>query len=303
VRAFEASGYYILRSGWGQDRDRYEDERYLIFDCGPLGAGNHGHIDLLHFEAYAFGRPLLVDPGRFTYHEGGGTNWRVLFRGSAYHNTVTIDGRNQVRYEFDKTRFKIRGPEPARELLAFDSGAEVDSVHGVCRSHEYDAVHERRIVFVGGEYWIVSDLLTATGPHDYDVWFHLSADAQDRVTVSGTRVDAPYLVLAQPEDARTAVSITPGFVSPSYGIKRPAPIVRFHRRARNAVFHAVLIPHRGVQPHVAVETRGERKLRITIRTGRETFCDAVEFDSAGVSFKRQAAAPEHTASEHLQTTG
>lgn len=196
VRAFDASGYYILRSGWGRGGDHYADERYLIFDCGPLGAGNHGHLDLLNFEAYAFGRPLVVDPGRFTYHEGDGPNWRVLFRGTGYHNTVTVDGGNQVRYEFDKTRFKIRGPEAARELRAFASGAEIDYVRGVCRSHEYDAVHERRIVFVRGEYWIVSDVLTATEPHDYDVWFHLPADAEDRVTLSGGRVDAPFLVLA-----------------------------------------------------------------------------------------------------------
>src|SRR6185503_10473684 len=119
IRAFEASGYYVLRSGWGDRGEDYDAERYLVFDCGPLGAGNHGHLDLLHFEAYAYGRPLIVDPGRYTYHESGSPNWRVVFRGTSYHNTITVDRRNQIRYEFDKTRFKIRGPQPERELRSF----------------------------------------------------------------------------------------------------------------------------------------------------------------------------------------
>jgi heparinase II/III-like protein len=299
LRAFETAGYYILRSGWGP-RDRYADERYLIFDCGPLGAGNHGHLDLLHFEAYAYGRPLIVDPGRYTYHEGDDPNWRAVFRGSGYHNTVTVDGRNQVRYQFDKTRFKIRGPEPGRELRSFFSGDDIDCIHGVCRSHEYEAVHERRIVFVRGEYWIVTDLLTASEPHDYDVWFHLSPEAQGRVAISGDRVAAPFLVIAQPHGSETDVSLAPGFVSPIYGIKQSAPIVRFHRRARNTVFHTVLVPHRGVQPHVAVQSCGDQIL-ITIRTGRQVFCDDLRFDSGSVSFKRQAASPERESSPELLT--
>ncbi|MEZ4764024.1 MAG: heparinase II/III family protein [Calditrichia bacterium] len=54
-----------MRSGWGE-RKSFTDERYLMFDCGPLGEGNHGHIDFLSFEMAAFGRSLIVDPGRYT---------------------------------------------------------------------------------------------------------------------------------------------------------------------------------------------------------------------------------------------
>jgi uncharacterized heparinase superfamily protein len=285
ARAFEASGYYVLRSGW----DEGIDERYLIFDCGPLGAGNHGHLDLLHFEAYAYGRPLIVDPGRYTYYEGEPQNWRVLFRGTSYHNTVTVDGRDQIRYEFDKTRFRIRGPEPERELRSFVIGDEIDYLQATCRSHEYDAFHERRIIFVRGEYWIVSDLLSAPEPHDYDLRFHLSPEAQYRVTTQGNSALAPFIVIAQPSATRTTLSIEPGFVSPKYGVKHSAPIIRFSQRARNAVFHTVLVPHRGVQPQVEVESSGDRQLRITIQFGDAVLVDSIEFDEIGKpSFERQA---------------
>jgi Heparinase II/III-like protein/Heparinase II/III N-terminus len=59
--SFPDGGYFTQRSGWE------EDARFLIFDCGPLGDGGHGHYDLLSVEVCAGGRPLIVDPGRFTY--------------------------------------------------------------------------------------------------------------------------------------------------------------------------------------------------------------------------------------------
>src|SRR5262249_15506459 len=62
--SFPDGGYFVQRSGWDADA------RYLVFDCGPLGAGGHGHYDALAVEAAAHARTLLVDPGRFTYAEG-----------------------------------------------------------------------------------------------------------------------------------------------------------------------------------------------------------------------------------------
>src|SRR5207249_1589723 len=107
-KGFPDGGYHILRSGWGNGSEPFEDERYLVFDCGPLGRGNHGHLDLLSFEMAAYGQSLVVDPGRYVYDESGGTNWRVLFRGTGYHNTVQVDKKNQTRYALGKNSFKIQ---------------------------------------------------------------------------------------------------------------------------------------------------------------------------------------------------
>ena len=71
-------GYFVQRTS----------DRYLIFDCGPLGDGGHGHYDALSIEAWAGERPLVIDPGRYTYAEGE-PNLRHWFRGTAAHNTVT----------------------------------------------------------------------------------------------------------------------------------------------------------------------------------------------------------------------
>ena len=88
--SFPDGGYFTQRSGW-------ERRRFLIFDCGPLGDGGHGHYDLLSFEACAGGRPLVVDPGRYTYADGE-PNLRHWFKGTAAHNTVCVDGLDQTPY-------------------------------------------------------------------------------------------------------------------------------------------------------------------------------------------------------------
>ena len=108
---FPDGGYYVQRSGWGEGADRFEDERFLILDCGPLGEGGHGHYDLLSVELSAAGRPLIVDPGRYTYHEGhpdlaGEPNLRHWFKGTAAHNTVLVDRLDQTEYH----RGKPKGP-------------------------------------------------------------------------------------------------------------------------------------------------------------------------------------------------
>ena len=260
-KGFPEGGYYVLRSGWGNGLEPFEDARYLVFDCGPLGRGNHGHLDLLSFEMAAYGRSLIVDPGRYVYDESGETNWRVLFRGTSYHNTVQVDKMNQTRCCFDKTRFKIKGPEPEHRLKLFSSASGYDYVHGVARSHEYPVVHERKIFFPWLEYWVVSDVLLASEAHQYDLLFHLAPEAWQQVTVETSpeslAVLAPNLIIAQPAGTQDAFSaeqpaIENGYVSPTYGVKHVAPIVRFTRRAATTTYHTVLYPYRMKRPRVAV---------------------------------------------------
>ena len=275
---FADSGYSIIRSGWGGDGNAFGDEQYLIFDCGPLGAGNHGHFDCLNFELAAYGRSLIVDPGRYTYSEAGEVNWRVQFRGTAYHNTVVVDGKNQTRYEprpikeasrhaHGSVRHKVTGSAPQHEMRAFSSKPRFDFLHGIARSQEYDAVHERRMFFAFGEYWICCDTLTSPSTHRYDLLFHLNEQAQDRVTTKRERgtllVYAPNLVIAQEErEGAVELDVEPGFVSYRYGVKHAAPILRFTQNESNAEFQTVLYPYRTDPPTISM-----RGLRVTSEDG------------------------------------
>ncbi|ESS67573.1 heparinase II/III-like protein [Methyloglobulus morosus KoM1] len=286
-KAFPSGGYYILRSGWGESLEAYEDERYLVFDCGDLGAGNHGHLDLLSFEMAAYGQSLIVDPGRYTYDESGETNWRVLFRGTSYHNTVLVDGLNQTRYEFHKQKFKIKGQQPEYALKAFISQLGFDYLHGIAHSHEYPVVHERKILFIKGEYWVICDVLRADDVHNYDLLFHLAASAQGKVSISCDKqsfsVDAPNLVMIQPVRQSATVSLEGGYVSPTYGIKQDAPVLKFNQHRAECSFYTVIYPYKDERPGLTVSSIPVSK--------REVLCNP--FSAACLSITVERAGQLH----------
>jgi hypothetical protein len=194
----------------------------LIFDCGPLGEGGHGHYDLLSVEVAAAGGPLLVDPGRFTYSEGP-PNLRRWFKGTAAHNTVCVDGRDQTAYR----RGKPKGPVARGRLLERLGAPGFDLLRGLAASPRYDAVHERAIAFMAGEYWLIVDRLRAGEPHDYDLRFHLAPEATGATRVDrgagNAAVRAPGLALAFAAGAEPR--LVAGWHSPAYGVKLDAPIV------------------------------------------------------------------------------
>ncbi len=275
VAHFPVSGYSVVRSEWGKgggkDAAPFTDAQYLVFDSGPLGEGNHGHFDCLNFELAAFGRSLIVDPGRYTYSEAvspdDATNWRVHFRGTAAHNTVCVDGRQQTRYlprpikpgtrhAAGSVRHKISGPAPDARLLERHHGAQLDLLHGQARSHEYDAVHDRCIVFVDRRYWIVSDWLRAPTDHEYQLNFQLGAPARGAsalCTAAGVRLSSPGLLLLQPARAGVLSTLRPSWVSARYGDKQPAPALQSTLTARDADFDTVLVPWQAQAPRVTVE--------------------------------------------------
>ncbi len=211
-----------------------------MLDCGPIGAGGHGHYDLLGIEASAGGRRLLVDPGRFTYAESTSENWRRWFKGTAAHNTVCVDGLDQTPYR----RRKPKGQVAEGRFLGRLSAPGLDVLHGEATSPCYDAVHARRVVFVGDEYWLVEDRLRARIPHRYDLRFHLAADA-----LNATRVDhdgrtaivrAPGLALVLPGAAVPVLEH--GWIAPEYGRKVPAPVVSVAVEASDAMFLTLVAP-------------------------------------------------------------
>ncbi len=267
VASFAASGYHVIRSGWGH-RNNFSAQQHLVFDCGPLGEGNHGHFDALSFELAAHGRALIVDPGRYTYSEAGEINWRLHFRGTAAHNTICIDGLNQTRYEprpvkdasrhaTGSVRHKVVGRAPITTLVERATSPVFDLLHGRSEGQAYNARHERVILYIDGCYWLVSDWVRAPDAHDMRLNFQLSTQAEGQTRLDSgeteARVASPGLQLNQPLRAGQTASIQAGWVSPTYGVKHPAP--RFCTQAHGARldFDTVLL----LDDHKQVFTRIE----------------------------------------------
>jgi Heparinase II/III-like protein/Heparinase II/III N-terminus len=252
--SFPAGGYFFQRSGWGTDGVPFAEERFLVFDCGPLGAGGHGHYDLLSIEAAAGGRPLLVDPGRFTYAEERSPNWRRWFKGTAAHNTVCIDRLDQTTYR----RRAPKGRVAEGRFLGRLSAPGLDVLHGKARSPCYDAVHARRVVFVGDEYWLVEDRLRAAGPHRYDLRFHLAPEAWNATEIAhdgrAAVVRAPGLAIVVPGDVRP--TLEEGWYAPEYGRKLQAPVVSIAvEDVPSTTFLSLVVPLDAEQPVPDVRVR------------------------------------------------
>lgn len=152
-------------------------------------------------------------------------------------------------------------------MRTFATKSRFDFLHGIARSHEYDAVHERRLFFAFGEYWICCDTLTSPTKHNYDLLFHLSEQARDQVKIKRDRgtlsVCSPNLIIAQEDRFESMdLGVEPGYVSYRYGVKHPAPVVRFSQHGSNVEFQTVLFPYRDLAPSIRV-----RELPVTSEAG------------------------------------
>lgn len=244
LEVFPDAGYVFLRP---------RPDQYLVFDCGPLGAGNHGHLDCLSFELAACGRSLIVDPGRYSYHEGGVTNQRAAFRSTGAHNLVQIDGREQTAYRQGPKRMKIAGPEPRATLLEAREGY----VRARAVSAEYPVVLDRTIIAGNGGWWLVFDRMEAAEEHDYDLCFQLSPEAQGQTSLGPDgMLHSPNLVIAVAASYATSPCIEQGWVAPAYGIRHAAPRLCVSQRAASGWFAALLIPFEGEEPRIGLETDG-----------------------------------------------
>jgi hypothetical protein len=262
---FPEAGYYFQRSGWGT-ADEYREERFLVFDCGPLGDGGHGHYDLLNVEIFARGTPLIVDPGRYTYSEAG-SNLRRWFKGTAAHNTVIVDGMDQTPYR------KGRPGERTADgvFVGRRTASGFDILEGTAHSPCYDAVHTRSVLFIADEYWIIEDRLTASTPHRYDLRWHLSPEAWRRTelltTDSGRVARAPGVALLFL--THDGVELETGWISPRYGLKQRAPVVNVSARGTEVSFLTLVVPQREdrVLPCVEVSSAGGHRETRIVRVG------------------------------------
>jgi hypothetical protein len=112
----------------------WRDERtWLAFDCGPPAPDflpAHAHADALSFQLWRDGRPVVVDPGTYTYERGADRDW---FRSTRAHSTVTVDGRDQFEL-WDAFR---TGPLPRVELVEAAEGRLVGAVGSHLRHLEW----------------------------------------------------------------------------------------------------------------------------------------------------------------------
>lgn len=281
-RRFDDSGYLVLTDGWGRDRAEYATRTRVVYDCARLGEGSHSHYDLFSFCLHAEGHPAVVDPGRYTYSStvgDDGIDWRHTFKSTRAHNTVTIDGADQTRY-LSRTK---HGPEVSVEGARWHLGERSDWVVASARSAEYSPVHTRVLVFVLRQYLLVVDMVTITDGRDHtaELRFHLPAGIRPTLELDGQQarlVGGPVQLLSWVAPG-AAAGLEPGWVSPEYGVKHPAPVVAVSQAGdADLAFASALGPHRtegGYLALHAVHRLGRTGFLVEGTIGGEPFEDSV----------------------------
>jgi asparagine synthase (glutamine-hydrolysing) len=150
--SFSATGYHILRG--------HDPSCYGAFRCGSL-RDRFSQIDMLHLDVWWRGLNVLVDAGSYMYN--GPAVWHNHFFRTSSHNTVEIDGRDQMLH-FRK--FKVLYLTEAK-TLHFEDGQE----WALCEGEHYGylraplrSVHRRAVLFVKDDLWIVVDRIIGRSP-------------------------------------------------------------------------------------------------------------------------------------------
>lgn len=216
--SFEESGYSLVRGG----------EALLLFDHGFLGMPplcGHGHADALSITLRIGSRPLLIDPGAFSYAD---LPWRTYFRGTAAHNTVTVDRKDQAVQEAP-----FIWSQPFQAACVYTDRLENGSIRLLAFHSGYarrGVTHWRALVFRPPGNWLIWDFLAGRGEHLLDLHWHLGVPAAQ---------DGERLLFSDFEEGG-ALSIKGGKItvhrgetdpilgwsSPDYGKKEPIMTVR-----------------------------------------------------------------------------
>ncbi len=219
---FADGGFYVLRT----------PQTHLIVDCGDVGMrgrGGHGHNDILSFELFLNGFNVVTDCGAYLYTAS--REWRNKFRSTAFHNTLQIDDEELNRFVGRDALWQLHND--ARPIdPAFHTASGVDGFRGGHSGYARLAtpVSHTRALFVdkARPRVLVCDRVDGTGTHAL-VWrFHL--DPAVTAEVRGTDVclfcDGRTVWLLPDDTAATfLLSVEPGWISPSYGVKVPTAVV------------------------------------------------------------------------------
>ncbi len=165
------AGWSIMRTGWTPQ------DRYLLFESGPFGRA-HQHEDKLGIICQVAGKTVLTEGGTYSYDR---SDWRRYVLSTRAHNTVMVDGREQNRRPLRET-WVTDAPTDAHWFSddAFDYARGIyDAGYGP--ENAVRVAHERQVLFVKPEYWIICDRMTPEDDAEYtcEALFHLDAEAAE----------------------------------------------------------------------------------------------------------------------------
>ncbi len=201
---------------------------YMIISAGEVGTaglGNHKHNDVFSFELSSQGETFIIDPGTYIYTPDKTS--RNLFRSTAYHNNLQINGR-EIN-EIPKNELFGMREKAYPKVLKWESNEDKDIFEAEHCGYQ-PITHRRRIVFdKKKKSWTINDFLKGNGQHLVEIYFHLAPNVkaklkENRIELIGFKNNLSLSFLGE---TKLNHEILNGFVSPSYGLKKKSSIIKF----------------------------------------------------------------------------
>jgi uncharacterized heparinase superfamily protein len=216
-QAFPAGGFYVLRA----------PDAVMVVDAGEVGMrgiGGHGHNDVLSFDLWAAGAPLLVDSGTYTYSRDAAA--RQALRSTAAHNALRLDGQETSRLGSGRWLWRIENDaQPTVHTWTSDASCDLlDAAHDGYGRLPRPVIHRRRIRFdKQRRAWWIEDSLEGSGEHLVELFFH--PGVPPCVEDGALRLSAPRADLWLFGPAGTRLHQEPGWISRGYGQRQPATVL------------------------------------------------------------------------------
>ena len=226
--AFPDAGYYVMRSG--DSTDSLE----LVFDCGVHGLG-HGHYDLLSFDLYGYGKPLIADPGRLIYAD---TPERAWVMSTPSHNTISLDGQNHARIESDEIeRIHVTEWNVSAESI------QVSGWHDGYRDLAGKPRVGRTIWFDRRSLFVIADWVLSDEDHEATVSFTVPGADLPATVSDGRRTSVGHgnVSITPLLQANQTADVHETFYSPNYGVSDPAMRLTVSERTKCSVFTAIIM--------------------------------------------------------------
>ena len=261
----QSSGHYLLTS--------QKPAAQLVLDAGPQGtqSGGHGHADALSI-CLQSQASLLIDPGTYTYSEE--VSERDLFRGTAMHNTLRVDGLDQAEtagpFAWERlTQIKIEQwiQGPGFDLLV----ASHDGYQRLAKA----VTHRRCVVSLKNGLYLVRDTVEGAGRHRLDISWHVGQDlqlvGQNLFRIKGASLG---IALLPAQGHGWAEEVRKESWSPVYGQKAPMTVLNFGTTVDvPAEFAVVLVVleevHANARSFVRIHEQGVQSAVIAYRYAGE----------------------------------
>ena len=267
MKNFPHSNFSAIRSDWTADA------MWLFMDGGGANynSGWHGHESCLAVEMYAYGTPMLIDPGFFHYDT---SKMREYTLASRSHNTGLVDKMGQLSFAKNDVYGFIDVNAPGR--LSFEQSEDFDSVEGYYDfgygndfradkwkkgeirdpSGDSYAKHTRKVIFVkkglgdAKPFFIMLDRFESMDEkeHLYEVNFQLDEVKTESLdtSVKVTYKNGATLAMISDEKPNIIIGQTEPFLAgwkpelDHHKEHRPAPLVTFEKRNERRVYDCSL---------------------------------------------------------------